>query len=234
MAISNKHLTVLVSSKDTPDEQHEPRAVAEGANLLDFTLPPELEAGEPPEARGLARDDVRLMVSRGTPPDITHHRFTDIVDALEPGDLLVINTSGTLNAALDGARADGSKLEVHLSTRLSGDIWTLELRQPGPHGTLPFRDGSAGENHHTARRRDGDAAGALRHRAHVTATRGWRAAVAGGAGATMPTGGLSRPARLSHSLCIRAASLAQRLLPDGLRDGVGQRRDALGGPRIHA
>ena len=146
MAISNKRLTVLVSSKDAPDEQHNPKAVAEGANLLDFTLPPELEAGEPPEARGLARDGVRLMVSRGTPPDISHHRFTDIVDALEPGDLLVINTSGTLNAALDGARADGSKLEVHLSTHLPGDIWTLELRQPGPHGTLPFRNGIAGEN----------------------------------------------------------------------------------------
>ncbi len=146
MAISNTHLTVLVSSKDTSGVQHEPRTVVEGANLLDFTLPPELEAGEPPEARGLARDGVRLMVSRGAPPDISHHRFTDIVDALEPGDLLVINTSGTLNAALDGARADGSELEVHLSTRLPGDIWTLELRQPGPHGTLPFRDGIAGEN----------------------------------------------------------------------------------------
>jgi S-adenosylmethionine:tRNA ribosyltransferase-isomerase len=146
MAISNTHLTVLVSSKDTSGVQHEPRTVVEGANLLDFTLPPELEAGEPPEARGLARDGVRLMVSRGAPPDISHHRFTDIVDALEPGDLLVINTSGTLNAALDGARADGSKLEVHLSTRLPGDIWTLELRQPGPHGTLPFRDGIVGEN----------------------------------------------------------------------------------------
>lgn len=109
-------------------------------------LPPELEAGEPPEARGLARDGVRLMVSRGTPPDISHHHFADIVDALEPGDLLVINTSGTLNAALDGVRADGSRLEVHLSTHLPGDIWTLELRQPSPHGTLPFRDGIAGEN----------------------------------------------------------------------------------------
>ncbi len=30
---------------------------------LDFDLPPELEAAEPPEARGLARDEVRLMVS---------------------------------------------------------------------------------------------------------------------------------------------------------------------------
>ncbi|MGE5333433.1 MAG: S-adenosylmethionine:tRNA ribosyltransferase-isomerase [Nitrososphaerota archaeon] len=120
---------------------HSPEESAE----LDFTLPPELEATEPPEARGLGRDGVRLMVSRGTPPRITHHRFPAIVEALEPGDLLVINTSGTLNAALDGIRSDGSVLEVHLSTHLPGDIWTIELRLPGPKGTLPFRDGSAGE-----------------------------------------------------------------------------------------
>jgi S-adenosylmethionine:tRNA ribosyltransferase-isomerase len=216
MAISNTHLTVLVSSKDTSGVQHEPRTVVEGANLLDFTLPPELEAGEPPEARGLARDGVRLMVSRGAPPDISHHRFTDIVDALEPGDLLVINTSGTLNAALDGARADGSKLEVHLSTRLPGDIWTLELRQPGPHGTLPFRDGIVGENITLPA-----GATATLLAPYATATRGWRAALAGGAGASMPTGGLSRPARLSHSLCIRAASLAEQILSDGLCDRDG-------------
>ena len=134
--------TIGVSSNSKPasppehDEQPDP---------LDFTLPPELEATEPPEARGLARDGVRLLVSRGTPPKITHHRFPDIIETLEPGDLLVINTSGTLNAALDATRSDGSPLEVHLSTHLPGDIWTLELRQPGPKGTQPFREGRAGE-----------------------------------------------------------------------------------------
>lgn len=142
MATTTKHLTLITSS------HNEPRALSDafaGINALDFTLPPALEANEPPEASGLTRDSVRLMVSRGTPPHITHHRFAALVDALEPGDLLVINTSGTLNAALDGIRADGSALEVHLSTRLPGDLWTLELRLPGPNGTLPFREGCAGE-----------------------------------------------------------------------------------------
>ena len=151
MSRSTKHLTRIGSSDEidaTPDGlrtiTHVPH-VGEASDLLDFTLPSELEASEPPEARGLTRDGVRLMVSRGTPPHITHHRFAGLVEALEPGDLLVINTSGTLNAALDGMRSDGSALEVHLSTHLPGDIWTLELRQAGPHGTLPFREGAAGE-----------------------------------------------------------------------------------------
>src|SRR6185437_15368748 len=119
--------------------------VFDGIEPIDFTLPPELEAHEPPEERGLGRDGVRLMVSRGAEPLVSHHRFAAIADALEPGDLLVINTSGTLNAALDATRADGTPLEVHLSTHLPGDIWTLELRRPGQSGTLPFREGCAGE-----------------------------------------------------------------------------------------
>jgi S-adenosylmethionine:tRNA ribosyltransferase-isomerase len=138
-SIATKHLKLLL---DEDGQQCEPLA---DADLLDFTLSPELEASEPPEARGLRRDEVRLMVSRGSQPEITHHRFDTIEDALVPGDLLVINTSGTLNAALDGVRADGTALEAHLSTHLPGDIWTIELRVPGPHGTLPFRDGTAGE-----------------------------------------------------------------------------------------
>lgn len=142
MSSTTGRRTVPVSSKGEPTNR---LGGGEPIDLLDFTLPPELEATEPPEARGLARDGVRLLVSRGTPPQITHHCFPDIVEALEPGDLLVINTSGTLNAALEATRSDGSSLEVHLSTHLPGDIWTLELRLPGPKGTLPFRDGHAGE-----------------------------------------------------------------------------------------
>ena len=144
MSARTNHQTMLVSSRGEPTIAQE---CGEDADALDFTLPPELEATEPPEARGLARDGVRLLVSRGTPPQMSHHRFANIAEtgALAPGDLLVINTSGTLNAALDGVRSDGSALEVHLSTHLPGDIWTLEPRLPGPKGTLPFRDGHAGE-----------------------------------------------------------------------------------------
>ena len=66
---------------------------------LDFHLPASLEANEPPEARGLSRDQVRLMVSNATNNHIAHTQFRRLPDFLDPGDLLVINTSGTRNAA---------------------------------------------------------------------------------------------------------------------------------------
>jgi S-adenosylmethionine:tRNA ribosyltransferase-isomerase len=105
---------------------------------LDFELPAGLEAGEPPEARGLARDDVRLMISYRSDDRIVHTRFRDLPAFLRRGDVLVVNTSGTLNASLPARRADGSVLELHLSTHLPGDIWTVELRQPTDGGTVPL------------------------------------------------------------------------------------------------
>lgn len=123
-----------------------PPADVEAAwETLDFELPRELEASEPPEARGLARDEVRLMVSYRTDDRVTHARFGDLPRFLSPGDLLVINTSGTMNAALEARRPDGMLLELHLSTHLPGDLWTVELRLPGEHGTQPFSEGRAGE-----------------------------------------------------------------------------------------
>src|SRR5262249_21673375 len=112
---------------------------------LDFALPVELEASEPPEARGLTRESVRLMVSHCGGTVIEHTHFSEIGTFLRAGDLLVINTSGTINAALDASREDGTLLELHLSTHLPGDIWSVELRQPSEHGTRPFHVASAGE-----------------------------------------------------------------------------------------
>jgi S-adenosylmethionine:tRNA ribosyltransferase-isomerase len=53
--------------------------------------------------------------------------------------MMVINTSGTLNAALPARRSDGTELELHLSTHLPNDNWTVELRRPHNGATLPFR-----------------------------------------------------------------------------------------------
>lgn len=112
---------------------------------LDFVLPPGLEAAEPPEARGLQRDEVRLMVSYLHDNRVVHTRFPQIDHFLEAGDVLVINTSGTLNAALPAARTNGQVLELHLSTHLPGDRWTVEIRQPEGTATRPFRENLAGE-----------------------------------------------------------------------------------------
>lgn len=112
---------------------------------LEFTLSPDLEAHEPPEARGLKRDEVKLLVSRKSDDAMTHVQFKDIVNFLIAGDVLVINTSGTLPAALSVKREDGTRLELHLSTHLPADIWTVELRLPIKDKTLPFRNMRVGE-----------------------------------------------------------------------------------------
>ena len=105
---------------------------------MDFHLPEKLEAREPPEARGLARDQVRLMVSYRSSGKIEHAVFNQLPDFLAAGDLLTINTSGTLNAALNVTLTDGTPLELHLSTRLPAGLWTVELRQPAENGMQPF------------------------------------------------------------------------------------------------
>lgn len=112
--------------------------------IADFELPASLEAVEPPEARGLRRDDVRLLVSDVENDSIAHARFRDLPRWLSVGDLLVVNTSGTLNAALSVKTEAGEPFELHLSTRLPGGFWTVELRQPGPVASLPCRDARAG------------------------------------------------------------------------------------------
>jgi S-adenosylmethionine:tRNA ribosyltransferase-isomerase len=112
---------------------------------FDFTLPAELMASEPPEARGLERDEVRLMVSYRSDNRVIHTRFRELGAYLQAGDLLVINTSGTLPAALPATRADGTACELHLSTHLPADLWTVEVRLPAEKATKPFYDAEAGE-----------------------------------------------------------------------------------------
>jgi len=125
-----------------------------------FDLPPELDVREPPEARGLARDDVRLMVAYRSDGRLVHTRFRDLARFLEPGDLLVINTSETLPASLDAEREDGELLELHLSTPLPSGAkgidleaphgpdpwpWIVELRRVVDRQSLPFRTARLGE-----------------------------------------------------------------------------------------
>jgi len=93
-------------------------------------LPASLEASEPPEARGLRRDEVRLLVSDVASDTIEHARFHDLPRWLRPGDLLVVNTSATMSAALPIVADTGELFELHLSTQLPGGFWSVEVRQP--------------------------------------------------------------------------------------------------------
>jgi S-adenosylmethionine:tRNA ribosyltransferase-isomerase len=96
--------------------------------VLDMTLPDSLEAHEPPEARGLARDAVRLLVSFTDSDRVEHAQFRDLPGFLQPGDLLVINMSATLPAALTARRENGSEVQAHLSTRLQAGLTVVEFR----------------------------------------------------------------------------------------------------------
>jgi S-adenosylmethionine:tRNA ribosyltransferase-isomerase len=115
---------------------------------LAFELPAAQEAHEPPEARGLARDEVRLMVARRDAGEIAHATFRDLPDFLDAGDLLVINTSATLPAAVPARRDDGTCLELRFATSApdlpDGRWWVVELRSGD--GATPFAGGRAGEH----------------------------------------------------------------------------------------
>lgn len=101
---------------------------------------PVRSATEPPEARGLPRDGVRLLVAR--PGGLVHAQFRDLPEYLEPGDLVVVNVSATLPAAVDGSRA-GEPVVIHVAAGGPGGRWTVELRRPDATG--PVRNGRPGE-----------------------------------------------------------------------------------------
>jgi S-adenosylmethionine:tRNA ribosyltransferase-isomerase len=100
---------------------------------LFFDRPTALQATAPAESRGLARDEVRLMVS--TPGGHTHAVFLDLAHYLEPGDLLVVNRSATLPASLPAVAAHG-EFVLNFSTNYGDGLWLAEprwsLSQPGP------------------------------------------------------------------------------------------------------
>jgi S-adenosylmethionine:tRNA ribosyltransferase-isomerase len=97
---------------------------------LSFELPERLEAHSPPAHRGR----VRMLVARRETNELLHARFDELPRFVEAGDLLVVNTSATLPAALEARRLDGSLVDLHLSTPVpwdDGRFWVVELRRAG-------------------------------------------------------------------------------------------------------
>ncbi|HEY3954047.1 MAG TPA: S-adenosylmethionine:tRNA ribosyltransferase-isomerase [Streptosporangiaceae bacterium] len=109
--------------------------------LNGFALPSELQAREPAEARGLPRDGVRMLVSRRAADQISHYGFGELPDLLLPGDLLVVNTSCTVPAAV---RLDGG-LAVHFSSPRPDGGWLIELRERRDGSTVPYPGGTPGQ-----------------------------------------------------------------------------------------
>ncbi len=99
------------------------------ALFFDYQLPKKLECSLPTEERGIQRDEVKLLISKTSDDSVQHTIFHQLVDHLEEGDVLVVNTSGTLKASLRAQRGDGTQLIVNLSTRINDSDFLVEIRQ---------------------------------------------------------------------------------------------------------
>lgn len=107
-----------------------------------FRSPADVTAPAPAESRGLARDEVRLMVA--TPHGIQHTQFRGLPGHLGAGDLVVVNNSATVAAQVDGHRPGRGALVVHAATPLDDATWVIELRT-APDAAEPVLDGAPGD-----------------------------------------------------------------------------------------
>ncbi|HUP99852.1 MAG TPA: S-adenosylmethionine:tRNA ribosyltransferase-isomerase [Aeromicrobium sp.] len=107
-----------------------------------FPAPSDATAPAPAEERGLARDEVRMLVAR--PNDVVHAMFRDLPDHLDPGDLVVFNDSATVNAAADAVLIGRGPVVVHVATTLDGGAHVLELRT-APDATRAVLDAHEGD-----------------------------------------------------------------------------------------
>ena len=189
-----------------------PRELDAGARMTIAAFPEIAPATAPPETLGPA-SDVALLVATRADGEIATARFTDLPRLLRPGDLLVVNTSATLPAALPG-RVDGADVVVHLSTPLDGDRWVWSCAPP------------SSDRASTAARPSTSSfppAGVARLLGPVPRE---RAAWPRRAWSSRAARRLPRPARRPDPLSRRGAALAARRVPDDLRPRGRQRRDA--------
>lgn len=93
---------------------------------FNYYLPEELIAQTPLEKR----DESKLMVLDKEKQNIEHKVFKDIIDYLEPGDVLVRNNTKVLPARLYGKKETGANVEFLLLNNIEGDIWECIVR-PG-------------------------------------------------------------------------------------------------------
>lgn len=115
----------------SPDQLRRLDAAAGPSQAWKFTVPDELSAHAPAEARGLRRDDVRMLVGYREGMKTENYLAGDLPEVLRPGDLLVVNNSTTLPAALSGTLPDGTRIFVHVSAAAPDERgeYLVELRQ---------------------------------------------------------------------------------------------------------
>ena len=107
------------------------------------SLPPALRASRPAAARGVRRDHVRLLVVDRASGQLEHSRFDRVADLLGPGDLLVVNTSRVLPAAVHALRASGEPIQLRPCVRRGGEWDALAVQVAPPHANVPLAPGEA-------------------------------------------------------------------------------------------
>ena len=91
-------------------------------NDFNYDLPQSLIAQTPVEPR----DASRLMILDRQSGDVAHHLFREIVDYIDPGDVLVLNTTRVIPARLQAAKASsGGAVELLLLRQLDDTHWKV-------------------------------------------------------------------------------------------------------------
>ena len=194
-----------------------------GVSALAFDLPPRLEAHEPPEARGLKRDEVRLLVASRPDGSIVHSRFSELPQLVDPGrsdrPQHVGNPSGGASGDARGrnrARAEALDPGARPGSRPS-------LGRGAAPGRRAVRRGRRRRATRAPGRGDGANPGAVRR----------SAAVARRARPPHAARGVSRRARARHPIPPRTTQLAAVGVPERLRGRAGERGDAQRRPTLH-
>jgi len=104
-------------------------------------LPEALRASRPAERRGIRRDQVRLLVIDRHAEAVHHSRFDRLGDFLEAGDLLVVNSSRVLPAAVRALRASGEAVQLRPCVRRAGSWDALAVQPCPPFQNVPLVEG---------------------------------------------------------------------------------------------
>ena len=161
------------------------------------------------------------MVATRSNGKLEHARFNELPRFLRAGDLVVVNTSAQIPAAVAATRPDGTALELRLSTPMPDGRWLAELRL----GAERFTGGEDGE-----RLALPDGAHAELVVRYADSRRLWVTELAP-AEAARP---LPRRARPADPLRLRLGAVAARRVPERLRARARQRRAAERRPPVHA
>ena len=110
---------------------------------IQFSLPEHLSCPKPTELRNIERDQVRLLVTSNK-AEARHSQFYELPEYLQPGDVLVVNTSATRASAFPIDLLNGRKGMVHLSTQLNHKEWLAEIREIRDNNTIRWKEGHEG------------------------------------------------------------------------------------------